>query len=113
MKFWVLAEVSSNYIYNIFPYLGVVEKEQQNGRLLAENVVMILISNLDRNGGYNITTDYFFTSVRLAGSLSQQNITIVRTIHADTKRLPREITEGQKRKFSSKFFYNSAKTVSL
>ena len=77
MKFWVLSEVSSKYVYNILPCLGAVEKEQRNGRPLTKDVMMRLTSNLDRNGGYNITTDNVFTSVHLAGLLSQQNMTIV------------------------------------
>ena len=59
MKFWILAEVSSKYVCNILPYLGALEKEQRNGRPLSEDVVMRLTSNLNRNGGYNITTDNF------------------------------------------------------
>ena len=70
MKFWILAEVSSKYVCNILPSFGVLEKEQRKGRPLFEDVVMRLTSNLDRNGGYNITTDNFFTSVHLAGLLS-------------------------------------------
>ena len=34
MKFWVLAEVSSKYVCNILPYLGILEKEQRNGNHL-------------------------------------------------------------------------------
>ena len=42
MKFWVLAEVSSKYVFNILPYLGALEKEQRNGKPLAEDVVLKL-----------------------------------------------------------------------
>ena len=108
MNFWILAEVSSKYVCNILPCLGTLEKEQRNGRPLSEIVVMRLTSNLDKNGGYNITTDNFFTSVYLAGLLSQQNMTIVGTVCANIK-----ITRGDKEKFSSCFFYNSPKNCTL
>ena len=62
-----------------------MEKEQQNGILLSEDVVMRLIINVDRNGGYNSKIDKFFASVHLAGLLSQQNMTIVTAIHANSK----------------------------
>ena len=35
MKFWMLAEVDSKYVYNIFPYLVALEREQRDGRPLA------------------------------------------------------------------------------
>ncbi|CAK8681971.1 unnamed protein product [Clavelina lepadiformis] len=113
MKFWVIAEVSSKYVCNILPYLGALEKDQRNGRPLAEDVVMRLTSNLDRNGGYNITTDNFFTSLNLAGLLSQRNMTIVGTVRSNSKGLPKEITRGEEEKFSSKFFYNSLRNSML
>ena len=51
MKVWILAEVNSKYVCNIFPYLSVLEKEQRNGRPFSEDVVMRPTSKLDRNGG--------------------------------------------------------------
>ena len=113
MKFWVLAEVSSKYVGNILPCLGALEKDQRNGRPLAEDVVMRLTSNLDRNGGYNITTDNFFTSVHLAGLLSQRNITIVGTVRSNSNGLSKEITRGEEEKFSSKFFHNLLRNCML
>ena len=88
-----------------------MEKEQQNGRTLSEDVVMRLTSNLDRNGGYYITTDNFFTSVYLAGLLSQKNMTIVGTVRANSKDLPKEITTGNKEKFFSNFFLQFPKKL--
>ena len=82
MKFWVLAELSYKYVCNILPYLGDLEKGKRNGRPLSEDVVIRLPSNSDRNGGYNITTDKFFTFVHLAGLLSQRNMAIVGTVCA-------------------------------
>ena len=113
MKFWILAEVSSKCVCNILPYLGALKTEERNGRPLSEDIVMRLTSKLGRNGGYNITTDDFFTSVHLAGLLSQQNMTIVGTVCANSKGLPKEITRGDNEKFSSRFFYNTPKNCML
>ena len=113
MKFWIPAEVSSKHVCNILPYLGALEKEQRNGRPLSEDVVMRLTRNLDRNVRYNITADNFFTSVYLAGLLSQQNMTIVGTVCANSKGLPEEITIRDKEKLSGNFFYNSQKNCML
>ena len=63
IKFWVLAEVESKYVCNLLPYLDAFEKEQCNGRLLAEDVLMRLTDCIHNKGGYDVTTDNFFTSV--------------------------------------------------
>ena len=54
---------------------------------------------MDRNGGYNIKADNFFTSNHLAGLLSQQDMTIVGTVCANSKGRPKEITRGDKKIF--------------
>ena len=108
MKFWILTEVSSKYVCNILLYLGALEKEQRNGRPLSEDVVMRLTRNLDRNGGYNITTDNFFTSVHLAVLLSQENMTIVGNVRANSKGLPKA---GIRKNFPAISFTIPKKTV--
>ena len=59
MKFWVMTEVESKYVYNLLPYLGAFEKEQRNGKPLAEDVVMRLTESIHNKAGYNVTTDNF------------------------------------------------------
>ena len=39
MKFWMLTEVYSKYMYKILLYLRALEKEQRDGRPLAETVL--------------------------------------------------------------------------
>ena len=39
LKFWMLTEVYSKYVYKILPYLRALEREQRDGRPLAENVL--------------------------------------------------------------------------
>ena len=115
MKFWVLAEVSSKYVCNILPSLGALEKERRNGKPLAEDVVMRLTKSFHRKGN-NITTDNFFTTVKVVGLL-QENGTLldrtVLTVRANVKGVPKEITKGCNEKFSSKFFFNDDKKCML
>ena len=113
MKLWVLAEVKSKYVCNLFPYLGALEKNQRNGKTLAEDVVMRLTDCLQKNRGYNITTDNFFTSIQVAALLQSKEITVVGTVRANCKGLPQEITSNSKENFSSKFFYNANKNCLL
>ena len=56
----VLAEVATNFFCNFLLYFGTLGKELQNGRSLAEDVVLSLSPNLDKHDGYNIITDNFF-----------------------------------------------------
>ena len=97
------------YVCNILPYLGALEKEQRNGRPLSEDVVMRLTSNLDRNGGYNITTDDFFYFC--LSCWFTEPAKHVGTVRANSEGLPKEITRVDKEKFSSNFFYNSQKKL--
>lgn len=68
IKFWVLADASCPYILNIRPYLGKHFDEDRQGLQLGEFVVMKLIEPY-LGKGYNVTTDNFFTSLRLATKL--------------------------------------------
>ena len=58
-------------MFAIFPYLGALEKEQQNGKPLAEDVVMRLTKSFHRKR-YHITTDDFFTTVKVAQLLQNR-----------------------------------------
>ena len=112
MKFWVLAEVSSKYVCNILPYLGALGKEQRNGKPLAEDVVMRLTAGFHKRG-YNVTTNIFFTTVKVAELLQEKNTTLVGTVRANVKGIPKKITKGGNEKFSSKFFFNEDKKCML
>ena len=112
MKFWVLAEVSSKYACNILPYLGALEKEQRNGKPLAEDVVMRLTKSFYRKG-YNSTTDNFFTTVKVAGLMQEKGTTLIGTVRANVKGIPKEINKGGNEKFSSTFFFNDDKKCML
>ena len=61
MKFGFFVVVSSKFVCNILPYLGALENKKQNGKPLAEEVVMRLTKSFHRNK-YNITMDNFFTT---------------------------------------------------
>ena len=92
MKFWVMTEVESKYVYNLLPHLGAFEKEQRNGKPLAEDVVMRLTESIHNKADYNVTADNFFTSVHVASVLQQKKITIVGTVRNNNKGLTKEMT---------------------
>ena len=113
MKFWMLTEVDSKYVYNILPCLGALEREQRNGRPLAEDVVMTLTQSIHNQGGYNVTTDNFFTSVYLAILLLEKKISMVGTVRSNSKRLTKFMTKNDNELHKSSFFSTMAKRYFL
>jgi hypothetical protein len=68
IKFWMLVDNESKFVYNVLPYLGAYDKETRQGVGIAEDAVLRLMRGLlDR--GYNVTADNFFTSPHLASIL--------------------------------------------
>ena len=104
MKFWMLTEVDSKYVYNILPYVGALESEQRDGRPLEEEVVMRLIQNIHNQGGYNVTTDNFFTSVNLATLLLEKKISMVGTVWSNSKGLTKLMAKNDNELHKSSFF---------
>ena len=95
IKFWVLVDVKSKYVSNIFPSLGAQEKEQRGDTPLAESVVMRLTEGV-RGKGYNIICDNFFTSLPLALKLQKEKISIVGTIRKNRREIAKKMTDAVK-----------------
>ncbi|CAK9803942.1 PiggyBac transposable element-derived protein 4 [Anthophora quadrimaculata] len=87
IKFWLASDVHSKYIINGFPYLGKDESREPSVPL-GEFVTMKLAEPYV-GCGRNITTENFFTSLPLATKLLAKKTTIVGTIRANRKELPR------------------------
>lgn len=99
IKFWILAEVNSKYCLVMKPYLG---KEEQREGSLGEHVVQSLMKNY-KGGGYNVTTDNFFTSVNVAKILCKDfGATLVGTVRVNRRELP--IIRSQLKLHDSEFF---------
>jgi hypothetical protein len=86
ITFWLLCEVETKYTCNGFPYLGKNE-EKQTCDLQGEFVVKKLIEPY-ANKGYCITTDNFFSSLKLARALLQIQTTFIGTVKKNKKELP-------------------------
>ena len=95
-KFWVLADAESRYVFNAVPYLGRDTSEDRQGMQLGEYAVMTLLEPYFQ-GGYNVTTDNFFTSLQLAEQLLRRNITLVGTMKKSRKEPPKELLDDKKR----------------
>ena len=87
IKFWMLAKVELKYIINITPYLGAQQKQSRESPL-AESVVIKIVEPV-QNKGYTVTTDNFFTSFELAKKLQKEGMSIIKTVCANSKHLPK------------------------
>ncbi|KAK7893479.1 hypothetical protein WMY93_022631 [Mugilogobius chulae] len=86
IKFWVVAEVTTKYFLNGFPYLGKNEARPP-GQRLGESIVLKLVEPF-MDKGRNVTVDNFFTSLSLANSLLRRNTSLVGTMNAARRELP-------------------------
>lgn len=92
LKFWLLVDSRSYYIWKIQPYLGKnvsgnVERNQ------GERVVIDLVDGLK---GQNVTMDNFFSSHSLGQKLLEKNLTMVGTMRKNKRSIPPKLLECKK-----------------
>lgn len=105
LKFWVLCDSQSYFVWNMQPYLGKkagAKPEKNQGR----RVVLDLVEKLK---GRNVTCDNFFTDYVLLEELLKRHITLVGTVRANKTFLPPLVKSEQRRKaiYSSEFLYKT------
>lgn len=86
IKFWLAADVRSKYMLNGAPFLGK-EEARSRGQLVGESVVLKLAEPF-LGKGRNITTDNFFTSLKLATALQAKKTSLVGTMGKSKRELP-------------------------
>lgn len=111
IKFWLLADVETKYLLNGFPYLGKNDDRPSN-QSLSEYVVLHVMKPYF-NKGYNITTDNFFTSMRLAEQLKSMKTSIVGTVNRGRKEIPQAIKNDKNALFSSKILAKDDITLTV
>lgn len=89
IKFWLAVDAKSKYLVNGFPYLGKDEHRPANESLSEYVVLQLMGPYLGK--GRNVTTDNFFTSVKLAEKLEKKKTTIVGTMNRVRREIPPEI----------------------
>ena len=109
LKFWLCCDSDTNYILNASPYVG-----KDPGRIhvgLGEHVVLNLTADLAP--GLNITTDNYFTSQSLVKKLKLQKMTLVGTVRANRKEVPKTIAQWSKTPelYETRFLYCSDSTL--
>lgn len=102
LKFWLICDTKTSYVLRAEPYTG---SDEQRELPLGEHVVMKLMQPYFQTG-LNVTTDNFFTSLRVAQSLLQKDITIVGTLRSNRREIPVEMQMTKERLYSSKFAFS-------
>lgn len=101
IKFWLAVDMRNEYLINSFPYLSKDEL-RPSGVSLNQFVVLNLAKNYV-NCGRSITTDNFFTSIELAKKLLAKKTSLVGTIRANKRDLPK-IAKDNMAFFSTKLY---------
>ncbi|XP_077127776.1 uncharacterized protein LOC143783244 [Ranitomeya variabilis] len=103
-KYWLAVDKESKYLANGFPYLGKDDTRRAEDRL-ADHVVMKLLDPFLKKGR-NVTTDNYFTSVKLAKQLKSKGTTIVGTLNKIRREVPKEIKSMKEELYNTKVFRN-------
>ena len=103
IKFWLLAVAQSKYLRNGKSYLG---RDPSRSRCsdLPGDVCLTLLQPYYKKG-YNVTTDNYFTSLKLAEELKQKKTTILGTIRKQRREVPStELIMKDKELYASEIF---------
>ena len=85
--------MSIQYVVNAFPYLGT-DDPRPEGERLGDSVVMRLMEPYLKKGR-NLTTDNFFTSLKLAKQLLSKKTSLVGTVNKVRRELPASCLDMQ------------------
>lgn len=88
IKFWILADNKTGYVWKIQPYLGRSDLNAAPEKQQGKRVVLDLVAGLK---GHNVTIDNFFTSYELAEELLRRKLTMVGTMRQNKACIPPEM----------------------
>ena len=101
-KYWLAVDKDSKYVVNGFPYVGKAECRSTDERV-SDHVVMKLAEPYLKKGR-NITTDNYFTSVKLAKLLKSKNTSLLGTLNKMRRKVPSELKNMRDQQFATKLY---------
>lgn len=108
LKFWVLCDNKTSYVWNVQPYTGKTPGEPREINQ-GMRVVLDLCQGLK---GHNLTCDNFFTSHQLGQMLLQRNITMIGTLRKNKPSIPPVLLQTNNvPNMTSKFAFTSNTTL--
>lgn len=111
IKFWLAADVKTKYCLNGFPYLGKDHSRPAN-QPLSEHVVLRFVEPFTGKGR-NVTTDNFFTSVKLADKLKAKKTSLVGTMNRIRREIPRCIKQSRENLYTTRILRNDESTLTV
>lgn len=110
LKFWLLADCESKYLFNGFPYLG--KETRSEGNSVPTEVVLKLMKPLF-NMGYNVTCDNFFSSLDLCQKLQQKKCSLVGTLRQNRREIPAAAKKKQELHDTQAFSHSSGTSLTV
>ena len=101
-KYWLKVDKDSKYVANGIPYVGKDESRSTDERV-SDHVVMKLADPYLKKGR-NITTDNYFTSVKLAKLLKSKNTSLLGTLNKMRREVPSELKNMRDEQFATKLY---------
>ena len=86
MKFWLLADSKLKHLCNEKSYLGVDPLCKEENDLPTDVCLSLLKQYVKKR--YNVTTDNFFTDIKLAETLKLKKTTIIGTVRKQRNEIP-------------------------
>jgi hypothetical protein len=99
LKFWAVCDSQNYYCWNLRFYMGK-EDDRDMQVSYGEYITMHMLQGL-YGSGRNVTCDNFFTSLNLSKRLFQNGITMVGTVRASRRDIPKHLTRYQGREVFS------------
>ena len=86
IKFWMVFDVESKYLYNRFSYFKKDWTRSGDASLSTDVVMKLMIPLFSQ--GFNVTCDNYFSSLDLLLRLAKRQCSLVATIPANRRRIP-------------------------
>lgn len=107
IKFWLLCDNATSYVWNIQPYLG-----KNPGSASEKNQGLRVVNDLVQGlKGHNVTCDNFFTSYDLGQLLLKKKLTMIGTIRKNKTTIPPQLLLKKAPMYSSKFAFTKDMTL--
>ena len=110
-KYWLAVDKDSKYVVNGFPYVGRDETRSRDERVSDQVVMRLLKPYL--NKGRNVTTDNYFTSMKLATELQKCKTSLLGTVNRIRKEVPAVVKHIKEPLYSTTLYESGDVTITV
>ena len=91
IKFWMVVDVETIYLFNGFPYVGKNESRSGDVSMPTDIVKKLMVPLFKKD--HNVTSDNYFTPLDLCLWLAKQGCSLVGTIRLNQREIPNNLKE--------------------